>query len=64
MPYSEVEKFWDYLLFYPEEDEEGFDGIHFGGIKGIKSDVPGDIREAYENYMKFQKYCENEKIKI
>lgn len=64
VPYSEVEKFWDYLLFYPEEDEDGFDSIHLGGIKGIKSDAPDEAIAAYENYMKLQKGYEKENIKV
>ena len=30
--YEQVKDFWDYIEYYPDEDEEGFDGIHYGGI--------------------------------
>lgn len=43
---------WDYAEFYPDEDEEGFDGVHFGGIKGLKPDTPDEIKKEYEEYLK------------
>lgn len=49
--YEEVKEFWDYLEFYPEEDEEDFDGVHYGGIRGIKPDAPLEAMEAYQEYM-------------
>lgn len=53
--YGDVKDFWDYLLFYPEEDEEGYDGVHNGGIKGIRTDAPAEAVKAYERYVQFQK---------
>ena len=44
--------FWDYLIFYPDEDEEGFDGFHYGGIKGIRDDAPEEAKKAFEEFLK------------
>ncbi|MDO5361968.1 MAG: hypothetical protein Q4F03_04880 [Eubacteriales bacterium] len=52
---NELLKFWKYLEFYPEEDEEGFDGVHYGGIKGIKEDAPDEAKIAYLNYINHHK---------
>lgn len=41
---------WDYAIFYPDEDEKGFDGIHYGGIKGVAENTPLKIRKEYEKY--------------
>lgn len=43
---------FDYVVFYPEEGEEGYDGIHNGGIKGLRDDTPKRIRKQYERDMK------------
>ena len=43
------------LLFYPEEDEPNYDGIHNGGIKGISQDAPKAAKEAYNEYVKRQR---------
>ncbi len=48
--YEKLKKFWDYLEFYPDEDEPNFDGVHYGGIKGIKDDAPDDAKKAYTEY--------------
>ena len=42
--------FWDYLIFYPEEDEPGFDGVHYGGIKGINDEAPAQAKKAFAQY--------------
>ena len=44
----DVSLFWDYLIFYPDEDEEGFDGEHYGGIKGIRDDAPEEAKKEYD----------------
>ncbi len=36
MPY---EDWMQYMEFYPEEDDEDFDGIHYGGWKDIAEDA-------------------------
>lgn len=46
--------FWKYLEYYPDEDEENFDGVHYGGIKGIKSDAPDHVKEEYKAWLKQQ----------
>lgn len=46
------QEFWQYLDFYPDEDEPGFDGVHYGGIKGIRDDAPETVKEAFREYQK------------
>ena len=48
--WSTVKEFWDYLEFYAYEGEEGFDGIHDGGIKGIRVDAPESAKKAYAKW--------------
>ena len=50
--YEEVKAFWEYLEFYPESDEEGYDGTHDGGIKGIREDAPSSAKEQFAEYQK------------
>lgn len=50
--YEYVKDFWDYLEFYAEEDEDGYDGVHDGGIKGIKPDAPENAKKAYQEHLK------------
>lgn len=49
---EQMNMFWKYLEFYPDEDEPGFDGIHYGGIKGIAPDAPNTAMEAFNEYQK------------
>lgn len=49
---EQMNMFWKFLEFYPDEDEPGFDGIHYGGIKGIAPDAPKTAREAFNEYQK------------
>lgn len=44
--------FWKYLEFYPMDDEEGYDGVHDGGIKGIRSDAPLEAKVAYDEFLR------------
>lgn len=53
--YETAKVFWDYLEYWPEEDEPGYDGIHSGGIKGLKPDAPPEAREAYNAWIKAQR---------
>lgn len=56
--------FRDYLIFYPEEDEEGFDGVHYGGVKNIKEEAPQSAKEEFAKYMKERKKAEERGKKI
>lgn len=47
---SQMNMFQEYLEFYPDEDEPGFDGVHYGGIKGIRQDAPEAAKEAFMEY--------------
>ena len=55
LDYNEVKAFWDYLEYYAEEDEEDYDGIHSGGVRGIRADAPETAKQAYKEYLKQQK---------
>ena len=56
--------FWDYVIFWPEEDDKDFDGIHYGGIKAIRGDAPESAKEAFARYQKEIQaaLCRNMKI--
>lgn len=41
-----------YAEFYPCYDEEGYDGEHDGGIKGLKEDAPEEAKREYLEYLK------------
>lgn len=47
-----LNKFREYKIFYPDEDEPGFDGIHYGDFKCLSEDAPESARKAYEEYEK------------
>ena len=53
-PYGKLAEFWKYIEFYPDEDEPDFDGVHYGGIKGISEDAPESARKAFAEYQKEQ----------
>ena len=59
-----VKDFWDYLECYPHEDEEDYDGIHDGGIKGIRSDAPDSAKKAYEEFKKIDDDAKAKGIKM
>ena len=62
--YEKVQLFWDYLLFYPESDEEGYDGIHDGGIKDISDDAPEEAKKQFAEYLKAKEEAEKNGIKL
>lgn len=55
---------WEYAEFYPGEDEEDYDGIHDGGIKGLTIDAPEKARKAYEEYIRQETENKKQGIKI
>lgn len=55
---------WDYVEFYPYEDEEDYDGIHNGGIKGISENAPDEVKKEFEKYQKEMEIAENQGIKL
>lgn len=59
-----VKDFWDYAEFYPDEDEEGYDGVHNGGIKGLCPGAPEKAVKAYEKYKKLEQECEKKHIRL
>lgn len=48
--YDQASGFLEYLELYPDEDEPGFDGVHYGGIRGIREDAPESAKEAFKEY--------------
>jgi hypothetical protein len=61
---KQLSLFWDYLIFYPEEDEDDFDGVHYGGIKGIQDNAPPSAKEAFAKYREEQKRAKKRGLKI
>lgn len=59
-----VKDFIDYLEYYPEEDEPDFDGVHFGGMKGLRSDAPESAIKAWKEYTAMLKEAENKGFKL
>lgn len=62
--YESVKEFWDYLEFYSDEDEPDFDGVHYGGIKGISDDAPESAKKAFARYQKEQEKYVKQGIKV
>lgn len=55
---------WDYAEFYPYEDEEGYDGVHDGGLKGVSDDAPDEIKNAFKEYKAEMEEAERRGIKL
>ena len=64
MDYEKVKLFWDYLLFYPYSDEDGYDGIHEGGIKGLREDAPEEARKQFLEYLREKEEAVKKGIKL
>lgn len=62
--WEKVKDFWDFVEFYPDEDEEGFDGVHFGGIKGLRKNAPDSAKKAFEKYQVIEREAIKSGIKI
>lgn len=62
--YDPMKDFKNYLIFYPDEDEPGFDGIHYGDIKGIREDAPESAKKAFAEYQEWQEKLKKEGIKV
>ena len=54
---TQVDKFIDYLEYYPGSDEEGYDGIHDGGWKGLSPDAPEEAKKQYAEFMEEKRRC-------
>ncbi|MCI6929367.1 MAG: hypothetical protein MR759_08825 [Ruminococcus sp.] len=55
--------FWNYLVFFPYEDEQGYDGVHDGGIKCIKDNAPEWAKKAYVEYLNERKNLKEQNTK-
>lgn len=45
----------DYAVFYPAPGEPGFDGVHYGGVKGVKPDAPAWAKKKFEERAEAEK---------
>lgn len=61
---DQTASFWDYLIYYPEEDEDDFDGIHYGGIKGIRDDAPAMAKKEFARFQEERERAAAHSIKI
>lgn len=59
-----INKFIEYVEFYPDEDEPGFDGIHYGGVKGIRRDAPESAKKAFAEHLEWEEELKKEGIKV
>lgn len=64
MTWDMVKDFWDYVEMYPEEDEPNFDGVHYGGIKGISDKAPDPAKKAFAEYNEMLKKAQDNGQKI
>ena len=64
LTYEDVKGFIDYIEYYPGEDEPGFDGVHYGGFKGLKPGAPDSAVEAWARYVAMHREAEKEGIKL
>lgn len=62
--YDAVKGFIDYVEYYPMEDEKGYDGVHDGGFRGLRSDAPDSAVEAYAKYAAMQKDAEKAGVRL
>lgn len=60
--YDTVKDFEPYIEYYPQDDEPGFDGVHYGGYKGLKPGAPDSAVEAWARYVAMMKEAEKEGI--
>ena len=58
--WDEIKDFWEYVEFYPYRCEKDYDGIHDGGIKGVRADAPESAKKAYAKWAKEEE--ENRKL--
>lgn len=47
--YEVLKSFWEYLEFYPCEDEPDYDGVHDGGIRGISEGAPESAKKRLQS---------------
>lgn len=58
------EEWMQFLVYYPGEDEEGYDGVHDGGIKGVSDNAPAEARKAFDNFMEDREKLKSHNTKI
>lgn len=56
-----VKDFWEYVEYYSDESEPGYDGVHWG-MKGIREDAPETAKKAYRKYRKMMADAEKRGI--
>lgn len=58
------ETWMNYIELYPDEDEEGFDGVHYGGIKCLSADAPEKEKAAYQRYLKEEAEAKKQGVRL
>ncbi|MBO5409480.1 MAG: hypothetical protein J6A61_08815 [Clostridia bacterium] len=53
-----------YIVCYPCSDEEGFDGIHDGGWKGVRDDAPDEAKQAFQKFLEEEKENLKNHVKV
>lgn len=48
---SANQEWLEFAEYYAYADEEGYDGVHNGGVKGMKEDAPEWAKKRYEKYI-------------
>lgn len=64
LSFDAVKDFIRYTEDYPSRGEPGFDGVHDGGIKGLKPGAPDSAVKAYKKYQKMMRKAEREGVKL
>ena len=64
LSYDAVKDFIDYVEMYPDEDEPGFDGVHYGGWKGLIPGAPDSAVKAWQKFILMEKEAESQGIKL
>lgn len=49
-----------YIIRYPTSLDEGYDGVHDGGIKGLKPDAPKEVVEEFKRYISYVEKMKSE----
>ncbi len=58
------ESWMQYIVCYPCSDEEGFDGIHDGGWKGVRDDAPDEAKQAFQKFLEEEKENLKNHVKV
>jgi len=62
--YDAIKDFDQYVEYYPAFDQPGYDGVHDGGIKGLKPGAPDKAVQAYAKYVEMIETAKNRGIML